>query len=326
MNRAAYDTYLHGRYFFERRTRIDALRSVRYFNQSIKLDPSYALAYAGLAEALHQENLLGVARPDDVEPQARAAALHALQLDAGLGEAYSVLGVIAIVYDRDWKTAARDIQRGLELAPNDSNTEIKYGVYLAAVGRLKEAVAHAQRASQLDPLSFFANRMLGSILYFAGDYDEALAQLRQTQELEENPGVIDNWISWIYEEKGMHNEAVREDLKSIAGDGESAANLSYYRRVYARGGWRAYWKARIERMLPRSTRPCVSYDLAVSYLRVGDPREAFRWLNKSVDKRCIWDPFIAVDPKLRVARSDPRFQSLLARMHLDGMVFERPGF
>jgi TolB-like protein/DNA-binding winged helix-turn-helix (wHTH) protein/Tfp pilus assembly protein PilF len=324
VNRAAYDAYLHGLYFFGRRTGTDALRSVRYFEQSIKLDPSYAQAYAGLAEALDQENLLGVARPDDVEPQIRAAALHALQLDSDLGDAYSVLGEIAIVYDRDWKTAVQDIQRGIELAPNDSNPEINYAVYLAAVGKPKEAVAHAQRALQLDPLSFLANRTLGSMLYFAGDYDEALAQLRRTQELEENPGVIDNWISWIYEEKGMHDEAVREDLKSIAGDGESAANLSYYRRVYARSGWRAYWRARIERLLPKSKMQCVPYGLGVSYLRVGNSREAFRWLDKSADQRCAWDPFIPVDPKLAVVHSDPRFHSLLARMHLDGIVVEPP--
>ena len=312
----AHDAFLRGRYLFDRRSTTAALRSTQYFRQAIALDPDYAPAYAGLSRALASQSSLGAARPAEVMPEARAAAQRAVELDPGLSEAYLARASIEIHYDWDWKTGAQDLQRGLDLNPNNPQAEIAYSTYLCSVGRPREAIPHAQRALQLDPLSFFANRNLASVLYTARMPDQALAQLQRTKEIQENPSVIDNWISWTYEQKGMRDQAVKEDLKNIAADGEFAANLDYYRAAYARGGWLGYWRARVARMLPRARQQCTPYDLGVSYLRLGNRDEALRWLNRAVDQHCTWDSWIAADPKLDSLRSDPRFRSLLARMHL----------
>jgi len=316
-NPAAHDAYLRGWYLFDQRNSAEASRSTQYFRKAIELDPHYASAYAGLSISLVLQSYFAAGRPSDVMPRARAAARHALQLDPDSGEAYTALGAIEVSYDWDWKDAKHDLQRGIQLNPSDPYAEIFYGLYSQALGKMQDAVAHTRRAVKLDPVSFFANRQLAAVLYFDRRYNAALAQLQRTRELHEDPGVIENWASWVYEAKHQDGKAVHADLMNLEGDRAPAADLNFCRAAYARGGWQGYWKARIERiLLPIAKRQCVSYFLGVDYARIGDPAKAFRWLNRAVDQHCIWLVCLAVDPKLDTLRSDPRYQALLHRINL----------
>lgn len=312
----AQEAYLRGLFLFDQRNRGDAPRSTQYFRKAIDLDPQYAAAYAGLAESLLFQSYLGVAPAGQVLPQARASARQALRLNPRLGEAYTALGAVEVSYDWKWDSGARNLNRGMELNPSDPLAQIFDAIYLDSQGKVREGVAHARRAVRLDPVSFFANRSLASMLYFGRQYDAALAQLQLAAELQENHPLIDNWKSWIYEKQHLRDQAVRADLRALTFGHESAANVDFYRTAYAHGGWRAYWKARIQRMLPRGDNPYIAYALAVSYARLADSDEAFRWLNRAVDEHCLFVVFMKVDPKLDPVRSDPRFQALLHRLNL----------
>ena len=219
-------------------------------------------------------------------------------------------------YEWDWKDAKQDLQRGIQLNPSDPYGEIFFTFYSQALGDMQGALVHARRAVKLDPVSFFANRNLASELYFARRYDAALAQVERTRELRKGSGVLENWASWAYEEKHMYGKALRADLKDLAENGVPTADLNFFRRSYARGGWRAYLKAKIQRMLPLAKRQSIPYLLGVAYARIGDRDDAFRWLNRAVDQHCIWLVSLAVDPRLDPLRSDPRFQVLLRRINL----------
>jgi TolB-like protein/DNA-binding winged helix-turn-helix (wHTH) protein/Tfp pilus assembly protein PilF len=312
----AQEAYLRGRHLFDQRNKGDAPRSTQYFRTAIELDPQYAAAYAGLAESLLFQSYLGVADPEQVMPQARAAARRALSLDPTLGEAYTALGAVEVSYDWNWDSGARNLNRGLELNPSDPFAQIFFAIYLDAQGKVEESVVHARRAVQLDPVSFFANRTLASMLYFARQYDAALAQLQLSAKLQQNHPVIDNWASWVYEKQELRDQAVDADLRALSFANEPAANVDFYRTAYAHGGWRAYWKARIQRMLPRGDNPYAAYALAVSYARLGDSAGAFHWLRRAADKHCLYVVFMKVDPKLDPIRSDPRFQAQLRRLNL----------
>jgi TolB-like protein/DNA-binding winged helix-turn-helix (wHTH) protein len=316
VNPAAHDAYLRGRYLLDQRYKVEGARATQYFRKAIELDPGYAAAYAGLAMSLISQFYLGVARPEDSMPRARAAARHALQLDPDSGEAYTALGAVEIYYDWDWKAAKLNLQRGIQLNPSDPFAERFYAWYSLAAGKAQEAVIHARKAVNLDPVSFTANRDLGSMLYFARRYDESLAQLQRAEELQENPNVIDNWRSFIYEQENMKGKAVRADLNLLASFGESGADLAFLRSAYARGGWKGYWQARIELLMHGRKAHYGPYFMrAIYYLRVGNVDEAFRWLTRAVDNHSPWLIPLAVDPKLDAIRSDSRFQAILRRMN-----------
>jgi TolB-like protein/DNA-binding winged helix-turn-helix (wHTH) protein/Flp pilus assembly protein TadD len=310
---AAHDAYLRGRYFFGKG---DVLRSAEYFQQAIAMEPSYASAYAGFADALDAESTLSLARAEDVMPRAFSAAKRAVELDPENGEAYTALGSIQTIYEWDWPHAERNLTRGIALNPGYSLAEMKYAVYLDAIGRPEEAVAHMRRALELDPLSFFMNRRLGATLYLARDYDAALNQLRRAAEMEpDKRGVVDNYISVAYEKKGRHDEAVDHDLLALQNDWPRL-ETDPLRSVYKRKGWNAYWRARIEALHPYENQGCVAYEAGVSYLRVGDSDHAFSFFNRAVDQHCYRIVWLKVDPLLDSIRSDPRYAVLLGQVNL----------
>jgi len=311
---AAHDAYLRGRYFFGKG---DVPRSADSFQQAIAIDPSYASAYAGLADALDAETtFFQFAAPQDVMPKALAAARHAIELDPENGEAYTALGSIETIYEWNWPEAEHNLTRGIALSPSYSLAEMKYAVYLDARGRTEEAVTHMRRALSLDPLSFFMNRRLGPTLYYARDYDGALEQLRRAAEMEPNQhGVVDGWMSVAYEMKGMHDEAVEYDLAALR-DSWPKLDVDSLRLVYKNKGWEAYWRAHLDALRPYGDRRCMAYETGVSYLRVGDRDRAFLSLGRAVDERCYRVAWFKVDPLLDSVRSDPRYGNLLKRVNL----------
>lgn len=307
---AAHDAYLRGRYFLNKQ---DLLHSVEYFQRAISLDPTYASAYAGYATALDAETAFGLAVPEDAMPKALASCERAIELDPNNGEAYTELGSIQTIYSWDW-TAEENLVRGISLNPSDSIAEFKYAVYLDAVGRPRDAVAHMRRALQLDPLSFLMNRRLGVTLYLARDYDGALAQLQRADEMEDKPGSIDNYISLAYEQKGQRDLAVQFDLRALHKDW-SGVDVSSLERIYTQQGWQAYWRARSRFLLTHSAEPCTAYEVGVDELRVDALDQAFDSFNRALDRHCFYMALIRVDPLLDNVRNDPRYKALLTRIH-----------
>jgi DNA-binding winged helix-turn-helix (wHTH) protein/Tfp pilus assembly protein PilF len=311
-NPAAREAYLRGRYFLSKR---EAVKSTAYFEQAVSLDPSSASAYAGLSDSLESEALLGMARPEDAVPRALVAAKRAIALDPQNGEAYAALGSIETTYEWNWAAAEHNLTRAIALSPGYSYAEMRYAVFLDAMNRPNEAIAHMRRALQLDPLSFLMNRHMGSTLFFARHYDEALYHLRRAGEMEPQSTVVENWVSWIYEKKGMRDEAVSHDLTSLRGD-LPRDEIDRLRTLYQRAGWKGYWQRRIALMSSSEQQGCVAYDVAVSYLRLESQDQAFLWLNRAIDRRCIWMIWLKVDPMLDDLRPDPRFGKLLRRIDL----------
>jgi TolB-like protein/DNA-binding winged helix-turn-helix (wHTH) protein/Tfp pilus assembly protein PilF len=308
MDPGAQDAYLRGLYFVDRR---DPVKSTTYFQQAISIEPAYAAAYAGLAQALITKGLMEMAPADDVMPQAIAAAKRAIEIDPASGEAYTALGAVETVYERNWPAAERDLLRGIALRPNSSLAETEYSIYLDAMNRPEEAVTHMRRAWKLDPLSFLTNRLLGSALYFARHYDEALHYLQQAAELEpDRADLAQSWMTLVYEKKGMLPEAVKADLFDMA---EPYATTM--RAAFRSGGWTAYQRARIS-VLRGQPKGCFAYEIGLSYLRIGDRDAAIPWLNRGVDQNCFWRQWLQVNPIMDGFRTDSRYHDLLRRAKL----------
>jgi TolB-like protein/DNA-binding winged helix-turn-helix (wHTH) protein/Tfp pilus assembly protein PilF len=311
VNPAAHDAYLRGRYFFHKQ---DFRRSIASFQQAIALDPTYASAHAGYASALDAATTFDIGTPEQLMPQAVAAAQRAIQLDPQNGEAYTELGSVQTIYQWDWTGAERNLTRGISLNPNDSIAEFKYAVYLDATGRPQDAVTHMRRARQLDPLSFLVNRRLGATLYLARQYDAALAQIQRAAEMENQPGSIDDYMSLIYEQKGDHDKAVQHDLIALH-EVQPQLDTDALRSVYRQHGWQSYWSARTRALLTTSARPCTAYYIGVANLRVHELDHAFDSFHRALDSHCIYMALIRVDPLFDPVRHDPRYTALLTHMH-----------
>ena len=314
INPAAYDAYLRGRYFLSKR---DAVKSAAYFQQAISLDASYASAYAGLADSFETQSVFGDVKTQDGMPKALAAAKRAIELDPENGEAYVALGAIETSYEWNWTAAERDLTHAIALSPSYSYAELRYAIFLEATNRPEEAVTHMRRALELDPLSFYMNRQLGTTLYFARHYDEALYYLRRAGEMEPNlAGIVENWVSAIYEKEGRQDDAVAHELVALRGD-HPQTEVERLRSIYQHAGWKAYWQARIDMIAPDADRyPWVPCTLGVDYLRLGDRDLAFSWFNRAVDQRCWCMTLLKVDPLLDDIRTDRRYNDLLRRVNL----------
>jgi TolB-like protein/DNA-binding winged helix-turn-helix (wHTH) protein len=313
---AAYDAYLRGRYFFDKRKGDALKKSVEYFREAIAADPGFAPAYAGLAESLPALNWFTGKPPVDAMPQAMAAARRALELDETLGEAHTALGDLLCLYEWNWSEGEKELKRGLELSPSNSLAHERYAMYLQTAGRLSEALLEAERAQELDPLSFFMNRELGRSLYLSRRYDDAIQQLKKSEELEPNSGVVWNWISMCYEAQGKQKETIEYlELQGMA-EGASPQEINSIRQAYLTGGWTRYWTVWLEHRFADKHANVEPYFTAVAEARLGHVDKAWEWMEKSADQREVWVIWIKVDPQLDSMRSDPRYKQLLQRIHL----------
>ena len=295
-----------------------ARKSIESAEQAVRIEPGYAPAYAALARSYVLLSDIGEAFPRDVMPRARAAAQRAIALDEELAYAHVALGSILLVYDRDWAGAEREIGRALSVNPSDAEAHQWLANYLAAVGRVDEAVVETKRARELDPLSPYLHWNVGRMLCLARKYDEALGDLRQTGETHRNSSAVDIWVFKSYWMKGQIDEAIAADLR-IRGYREhlDVESLDALRAAYSKNGSTGYWIKLKELVLPKfRTSPIGWYRLAEINTYLGDKEEAFRWLEKAYDERPNWIPWMKVDPTLDPLRSDPRFTALLQRMGL----------
>jgi TolB-like protein/DNA-binding winged helix-turn-helix (wHTH) protein/Tfp pilus assembly protein PilF len=307
---AAHDAYLRGRYFLEKR---ELKKSVAYFQQAVAIDPQWSQANSGLADALHAAGL-GELSPDKTMIKAESTARHAIELDPANGEAYSTLGAIQATFEWNWAEAEQNIRRGIALSPGSSDAELDYAILLDAVNRPEEAVTHMRRALELDPLSFLMNRHLGSTLFFARHYEEALAHLEHAAEMEPgNLGYVLGWESGIYEAMGKQDKAVDLELKLLSLAPAADARL---RSIYALRGWKAYWRERLKMDAAGGGDACAAYGIALDYIRIGQPDQAFLQLNRAIDQKCDAMIWIKVTPSVDSIRADPRFNDLLKRLNL----------
>ena len=308
LNPVAHDAVLRGLYFYDKR---EARQSAVYFQKAIDAGPEYAPGYVGMANAIETEYLMGMAGAEGLS-KGMALSRRAMQLDPADGEAYTVLGSLQTLA-WDFRVAEGNLRRGLELSPSSSLGEMKYAVYLDVTRHPEEAITHMRRALQLDPVSFLMNRHLGSTLYFGRHYDEALEQLGRAKEMEpDRPQMVDNWMGYIYEMKGMQGEAVERNLASLGAE-LPGMDVGALREVYRARGWTAFWQARMAALERRPTE-CMAYERGMNAMRQGDRAGAFAQLGMAADQHCFWMMWSPVDPLLDDLRGDDRFQALLLRM------------
>jgi serine/threonine protein kinase/tetratricopeptide (TPR) repeat protein len=312
----AYEFYLKGRYYWNKRTE-DGLNKARdYFNQAISVDPKYALAYAGLADDYLIQGEDGFALPVDAFSRAKAAALKAIEGDDKLAEAHTSLADVKAVYDWDWSGAEKEFRRAIELNPNYGTAHQWYAEdVLMRLGRFEEAVAEIKRAKAVDPLSLIINSVECEVLAFAGDYDNAIKQGHKTIELDPNFPDGHFELGRAYEYKGMYNEAIREFQKAEplrpAGEPELVGH------AYAKMGDRAATFAALGGLEElEKVQGGTSFGQALIYTALGDRDHAFGHLQQAYEQHNYWITTIKTDPRFDDLRPDPRFAVLLHRMGL----------
>jgi serine/threonine-protein kinase len=314
-NAEAYQAYLKGLYYWNKFTEEGLKKSIEHFRQAIEIDPNYALAYAGLAHTYHQ--LVGVYPPGEVMPKAKAAAVKALELDGTLAEAHAALGWVRWRYDWDWPEAERAFKRANELNPNYAIGHGMYAMFLDSMGRFDESSTAHERARQLDPLSLIIDATVGLHLYLARRYDEAIERCRKTIEMDPNFFVAHARLGLAYEQKGMFEEAIAEFQKAITLSGGNTGSVAALGRAYALAGNRVEAQKVADDLTERSKREYIPpHSMALLYAGLGEPDQAFAWLEEAYEARSGSLSYLKVDPALDSLRSDPRFQDLLQRVGL----------
>ncbi|MBI2956055.1 MAG: protein kinase, partial [Acidobacteria bacterium] len=312
VNPDAYEAYLRGRYWASRFAPDAIPKSLDYFQRALALDPAYAPAYAGLAEAYTTMAFASVSPPRDVYPKARAAAERALELDDTLAEAHLSVGWIQVVYDWNWSGAETSFRRALELSPNSPMAHSFYSILLSVLGRHDEAIAEARRARELDPLSPLTNINLGWRFHNAGRFQQALEQYQHTLELEPNFLAARQNLAAIYTAQGRYQEAQAELSQLEPLFSQAPILLAELGRTYALSGKKAEALRLAQRLETLSQqRYLQSYWLAALFAALGDPDRAFARLEEAYVQRDGWLIFLNVDQRFESLRSDPRFPALL---------------
>jgi len=316
-NIEAYGLYMKGRYHALGLTRAETDKSIAYFQQAIELDPNYALAYVGLAEAYLPIALAGGVPSWEVMPKAKAAAQRAVEIDAGIAEAHAVLGLIIFWYDWDWQSAEKEYLRAIELNPNSAEAHFVYAHLLSNTGRHAAALAEIKLSRELNPVSLPTNAVEGQILFFAGKSDEALDRLNKTIDLNPNFWLSHLFFSGVYTEKGMHAEAVAAIKKSVELSGNSQSE-AYHAYALARWGKQAEARALLDKLLKLSTERYVPpYNFALVYNGLGESDKALDYLEKAFAEKNVLMVFLKVDPKWNNLRNEPRFIDLMRRMNFE---------
>jgi TolB-like protein/Tfp pilus assembly protein PilF len=314
-NTDAYQLYLRGRFFWNKRTGQNLNKAAEYFNQAIAADPNYALAYVGLADSYVLMPLYGAGTPQDSNPKAKAAAEKALQIDDRLAEAHTSLAEI-FCFDLDLLRAVPEFERAIELNPNYPTAHQWYGSSaLTSLGRFDQAIAEVERAIALDPLSLVINSDLGNSYYRARRYDEAIKQLRKTIDLDLDFYYAHWNLGSALKAKGDVTGAIEQYEKARALN-EDPSMLGLLSNAYAGAGRKdEAIKIRDELEAISKQRYVSAYSFALVYLGLGDKDEAIRRLQKSYEDRAGESlRFIRVDPLLDPLRGDPRFEALAEKV------------
>jgi TolB-like protein/DNA-binding winged helix-turn-helix (wHTH) protein/Flp pilus assembly protein TadD len=313
----AYESYLKGRYFWNKRTADGLKVALAYFKQAIEEDPKYAQAYSGLADtyALLGDWQYAVMTPKEAFPQAKAAAIKALELDGSLGEAHNSLAFVLDGFDWDFESAGKEFQRAIGLNPGYATAHHWYAWHLSLLGRFDEAIEEMKKAQNLDPLSLIINADLAELLVLAHHYDESIVQSGKTIEMDPNFALAHIQLAQAYLQKRMYDEAVTELRKAALLSGGSPTCIANLARAYVASGKRSEAEKLLDDLKKRS-QPGHSNaaEIAMIYASLGDTNQAMTWLEKGYDER--FNPGVLLRPGFDSLRSDSRFQSLLRRVGL----------
>jgi TolB-like protein/Flp pilus assembly protein TadD len=317
----AYEAYLRGRYQFNKATPegLDSAREA--FEQSIRRDPSFAPAYAGLADAYawsYRSPGPALQPPHALFPKAKAAALKALELDETLAEAHASLGYILEAYDWDWAGAERSYRRAIELNPSYATAHHWYALYLAIPQRYEEAFAHIRRAEELDPLSRRVRNGKGWLYLWSGQFDRAIQQAQTMLELESGFAPAHYALGLAYIGAGRYEDAIASHRRSIELSGESSRALAFLAHALGKGGHEREAREIVAKLSERSRKGYVPGDLvAIAQVGIGNYKEALPWLERAFEQRAelgnlnrggaFW---------LQPLQSDPRYEDLRRRVRL----------
>ena len=317
VNLDAYDAYLQGRYFWNRRDRQSLVKAVEYLEQAVAKDPTQPKFYAGLADALAIMGSL----PDSPVPRreamerARAAATRAIELDDLSAEPHASLAFVEMHYDWNWPEAEKEFRRAIALNSSYATAHHWYAYYLMAMERQEESLAEIRRAEQLDPLSLIIQRDVADMLYFARRYDEAIAQCRKVLERDPHFELASFSLYQIYAVRRMAPEmdeafrALREDLHGLPLTAAAPGDAMVGRRERARKEL-----AEMQRLQARGKN--VAHAMAVAYAALGEREQAFHWLDVAVKDREGSLILLKTDPTLDSLRGDPRFSALVKKLNL----------
>jgi TolB-like protein/Flp pilus assembly protein TadD len=317
VNPEAYELYLKGRFFWNKRTGADLLKSIDYFKQAVEKDQKYALAYAGLADAYVLLPPYGAASPSESFPQAEAAARKALELDDTLAEAHTSLGQVLLFYDLDFAGSTMEFERALSLDPNYATAHHWYGGGgpLLALGQFDRAIKEGKRAVELDPLSLINNADLGWLYFNARRYNEAEAQARKTLEMDSHFYLAHYYLGEVLQLKGQLTEAIAEYKKAAELDDDPFV-LGLLAQAYAKLGQRDEALKMLSQLQQLATRRYVtSYSFALVHIALGEKDKAIDWLERAYRDRAGPDiALIKVDPFLDPLRGHPRFEALVQKI------------
>src|SRR5437867_2832264 len=316
----SYQDYLRGRYFFNRKTEAALRQALGYFQRAIAADPGYAPAYTGLADcywSLGASSTVGGLPPRQAMPEAKAAALKALEIDGTLAEAHSSLAQVHLLYDWDLAASEREFKRALDLNPDYTAAHHWYSHCLLVLGRTDESLAESKRALEMEPLNLVIGVHLGWHYLYARQYDQAIEQFRKTLELDPAFPQAQRYAAWAYLQKGMRQEAIaslRAALGQLGRNPEVEGELGHALGV---AGRRAEALAILEGLRQLSSTRYVSpYSVALVHCGLGDRDQALAWLERAYLERSDYMPYLSREPMLDGLRSDPRFAALVRRVGL----------
>ena len=317
-NAEAYQFYLRGRYFWNKRTSDGIKQAIEHFQQSVERDPNFALGYVGLVDSYTGLTFYNFAAPHEAMPKAKESAIKALTLDDTLAEAHATLAHILINYDWNSSAAEKEFKRSIELNPEYATAHQWYAIhFLTATGRLEEAVQEMKKALELDPASLVMNTFMGATLSYTGRYDEAIDQCRRTIQMDPNFAVAHWHLGLAYEQKQLLDEAIEEFRKAISLSGGSPLMKAALARAYAKAQKTHEANEMLNELNELAKRQYASaYELATIYVALGNNEEAFQLLAKAYAEHSFHLVNLNVSPHFKSVRSDPRFQDLVQRLGL----------
>ncbi|MEO6334872.1 MAG: tetratricopeptide repeat protein, partial [Pyrinomonadaceae bacterium] len=314
-NPEAYQNYLRGRYHTMYVTRPELLKAIPYFQKAIEIDPKYALAYVGLADAYRGLPLAGEMSPQEYFPKAKTAALRAIEIDDKLAEAHAVLGWIIYWWDWDFAEAEKHCRRAVELDPNSSDGQMAYAHVLSSLGRHDEAITRARTAREIEPLNVRTNTLEAQFLIHAGKPDEALDRLRQVLDLDPNYWFAYQFLASAYIDKGLYAEAIEAGKKGMEVYPTNTRNASFVACAKAKLGHASEARSMLAKMLePAEGKYVPPFNIALVHNCLDDKDQTFTWLQKGIEQRDPRMTFLKSEPKWNNLRDDPRFQELLKRV------------
>jgi DNA-binding winged helix-turn-helix (wHTH) protein/TolB-like protein/Flp pilus assembly protein TadD len=319
-NSAAYQAYVKGRYFWNKRTTEGLQKGLEYFQEAVALDSAYTQAYVGIADSYALLGLFNAMSPKEAFPKAKEAASKALEMDPELADAHATLGFVNFYYDWDGLAAENEFRHALRGNPNYAMAHAWYAEDLAAMGRFSEASAEAKRAQEADPVSLTVGAVYGYVANLAGRNDEAIEGFKKAIEIDPAYPRLHFRLGSVYLQKSMYQPALAEFLKAVqlAGGGDRYGDQYYEAALgsaYAVSGNAVEARKVLDTLVRRSkSRYVPAYAIATIYAGLGDRERVFEWLERGYEDRSTSMAYLKVDPILKDFRSDPRFAALAQRI------------